>query len=557
MISLVKKSTLTISILTILLFGYYTTSFLNTSLFVYSQDNCNSGNPIDRDGDGISDKEEVNGVPYTKNDGTTGHYILEGSNPQHKDLYLELDYMTYHKPNNTAIDDIIRAFENSPVCDPDPLHPTGITLHITVDSSDVIPEKQYTSYYSTSSYENLPNLQSKFFGTAIEKEDPNHINLLAAKNKYYHYGVFVHQQEPNPSDPNNVKYSGRSDLPGKNFLVSLGDISWGLNSNMTHHVGSLAQQEGSLMHEFGHTLNLHHGGQDDINYKPNYISVMNYLFQLGSAVPRTLDYSECAQSSLDENNLDELKGMDVSCPPGKLTAIHCPGPNHIINTNATTNWNWKDDDVIRGGIVYDINGNGNDGRCDNTIQDLQGFEDWHNIQYVSSSNSAGAIAAGSTLASNTTNIEGAGGPGHPEISSETMKDQLTGVVEDTFFQINKINNGALSAGNITSGGTIANLTTENISPAIIAKSYFAKTLGIPGNMSNTTLAPNIPTKESVIGLIKNNNLTGAIEKLDDLKPKIDSSFGGAVADDLILGQNNQQKILSLINMAQEIIKSQR
>jgi hypothetical protein len=38
---------------------------------------------------------------------------------------------------------------------------------------------------------------------------------------------------------------------------------------------------GTIMHEFGHTLNLRHGGADGTNGKPNYISVMNYDHQFG------------------------------------------------------------------------------------------------------------------------------------------------------------------------------------------------------------------------------------------------------------------------------------
>ena len=34
------------------------------------------------------------------------------------------------------------------------------------------------------------------------------------------------------------------------------------------------------MHELGHNLGLRHGGDDLPNFKPNYLSVMNYSFQL-------------------------------------------------------------------------------------------------------------------------------------------------------------------------------------------------------------------------------------------------------------------------------------
>ena len=35
------------------------------------------------------------------------------------------------------------------------------------------------------------------------------------------------------------------------------------------------QKIGTFIHELGHDLGLHHGSVDDVNYKPNHLSVMN------------------------------------------------------------------------------------------------------------------------------------------------------------------------------------------------------------------------------------------------------------------------------------------
>lgn len=66
----------------------------------------------------------------------------------------------------------------------------------------------------------------------------------------------------------------------------------GAEGYCNNDVGTLKVQTGTLMHELGHTLTLTHGGAYynnpnapsaptyDLNCKPNFISVMNYLFQV-------------------------------------------------------------------------------------------------------------------------------------------------------------------------------------------------------------------------------------------------------------------------------------
>ena len=50
----------------------------------------------------------------------------------------------------------------------------------------------------------------------------------------------------------------------------------------------------TIMHELGHNLNLSHGGFEETNYKPNYVSIMNYNVNFGitqNSGAQVLDYS--------------------------------------------------------------------------------------------------------------------------------------------------------------------------------------------------------------------------------------------------------------------------
>jgi hypothetical protein len=114
--------------------------------------------------------------------------------------------------------------------------------------------------------------------------------------------------------------SGLSDIGGMGTLVTLG--KWGANA-------TLSAKAGTLMHELGHTLGLSlHGGSyyDGLginpndyrpviedNCKPNYRSVMSYLFQarlVGSN--GVLDFSDQQLSTLTETSLLGVSGIITS-----------------------------------------------------------------------------------------------------------------------------------------------------------------------------------------------------------------------------------------------------
>ena len=108
-------------------------------------------------------------------------------------------------------------------------------------------------------------------------------------------------EDTNPLYHVPVTNTGVGDFPGGDVLVTLGafdDISG-------KPVGTPFMQASTLMHEWGHNLELRHGGGiAEPNCKPNYLSVMNYLFQLRGLLDDAgkphLGYSANQFAPLDE-----------------------------------------------------------------------------------------------------------------------------------------------------------------------------------------------------------------------------------------------------------------
>ncbi|MDA0350360.1 MAG: hypothetical protein O3C43_20960 [Verrucomicrobia bacterium] len=105
---------------------------------------------------------------------------------------------------------------------------------------------------------------------------------MGAKQLVYRYCVFGHNDVTRVGDPalDKPHSGGIGELFGNDFMVNLGGwtekqyISGGGTSNLSKAKDEV--QAALFMHELGHTLGLKHGGLDDINGKPNYLSIMNY-----------------------------------------------------------------------------------------------------------------------------------------------------------------------------------------------------------------------------------------------------------------------------------------
>lgn len=364
---------------------------------------CLAVNPNldDSDGDSIYDSWEIGGIDV---DGGGDDLDLQALgadfrgvpiqlDPQRKDILVEIDYFDCaagggdcpsgdghsHRPDAGALTTIVDIFAAAPVSNPDGTN--GINLWVVVDED--LPHQMNCDLDAAC----FDVIKAGNFGPSPHgSDDP----AQAARMLVFHYNLWVHDKAAGNGS------SGESDggcdggsvpMWGDDFVVSLGSFSG--------QTGTTAQQAGTFMHELGHNLGLCHGGGDDINCKPNYLSVMSYTYQLRGIPPASsLDYARAAlpdAGELVETDLDETSGLQDGAlqtwygPPANINGIDENGDGDF-----TDDWNlgqgtgtvdWNANGAIEGSVAADIN-DLEISSCGTTPgETLRSLDDWSSLVY--------------------------------------------------------------------------------------------------------------------------------------------------------------------------------
>ena len=240
---------------------------------------------IDSDLDGIPDSAKVSGGTYAGLD-----LYAMGARRGRRDIFLEVDYMTGNDAGTIPRREALQKMESA-------FAAKGIAMHI--DAGNL-----YAPTFDPGAY-NLGGGNAVAFSPCIELDTlgagagarAGCASFQMYKNGHsdvrrrlvFHYALFANSLNIDGS----AGPSGISEMSGNDMIITLGGYEFKTDSEIGRNM-LINMQASTLMHEFGHNLGLQHGGHENVNYKPNHYSVMNYMYQFAgmSETPNSVHAAE-------------------------------------------------------------------------------------------------------------------------------------------------------------------------------------------------------------------------------------------------------------------------
>lgn len=381
---------------------------------------CNT----DADNDGIPDCSEVSGSTFA------GLPLYDwGARTGQRDIFIEVDYMDATDGGAQTADEGIIPQKAALQMVVDAFAAQGIAIHFDVGNLHDNASGLDPSDFDLGGGEEVPY----FDGVSFDPADAR-ANLYDYKRDYmeysrlqvFHYLLFANSQNLDGSGGS----SGLAEINANDLIVSVGN--WNLNNNSTANTNRLVNYQAStIMHELGHNLGLLHGGDENNNYKPNYFSIMNYLYQLnglsdigndeGDRVYYSTNFHSqngSCYTGLSNSNITNTFKMDYS--HGDATSFNFAAINETLGLGQT------------GSSNVDFDCDGNDAETSVTMPDANGdlsgtitdYDDWSNINLLFQRGFSGSNH-GAFLVYSTSNA-----PDESELVIERVGDDRSPIAEE-------------------------------------------------------------------------------------------------------------------------------
>ncbi|MCP3878911.1 MAG: hypothetical protein GY701_11050, partial [Sulfitobacter sp.] len=331
----------------------------------------------DADGDGLLDGWEINGLtvidtnsdnPVTDTTPTTYTVIdpaWNAADPTTPDIFIENDWISdgttvavpvYNPRNGNTYSEIVEAFALAPT----PINLWIDTGNLTDGTTYATPIGLFTPPVGDHGID-LGGGNQVTIGVA----PLDHIDQICD----VHSGDFYDIKDEHFDS--NRRWAFRYALNGTASIFAGADLETRDDGSTyrTCHRGGQAEIGGNdiltlrsdavvMMHELGHSLNLRHGGDSNTHCKPNYVSVMNYVYDRGRGLPQddgrfVLDYSparyasgtrSALMASLDESNLSELVPFDASNTEHRIRYSDGEGNTDTRRADANPDYSGDRDD---------------------------------------------------------------------------------------------------------------------------------------------------------------------------------------------------------------------
>lgn len=277
--------------------------------------NCN---PVDTDGDGLNDVWEQNGYVDLNCNGQYDEGIdtpLPDADKNKPNVYVKWDYMRKsaapahsHMPSAEDMDWARRILANHNIVLR--YYPTNDEI-AEIPVVSVSPPGELLSACAGSNAVSFTTLKAAHFPPFLAPA--------------YHYALFGHSHTCSvhtdcsscPANEHTVEAAkpdstGVAVMPGRDLIVSFGywnDIGAPVTGMWI---------TGSFLHQLGHNMGLGNGGGDNLDGKPNYISVMNSSYATG--IPLMFPWNPAAPWTYLPNN--SAGGYDLDFSTFTAATLH-------------------------------------------------------------------------------------------------------------------------------------------------------------------------------------------------------------------------------------------